>query len=126
MIDPIKVLYVDDEVINLRVFELAYKEKFEVYTAKNGILALEVLDEHPSIQVVVSDMKMPRMNGIEFITKAKTTHPDTIYFILTGFGKNEIIKEAMANGLIKEYIQKPYLKRNLELTIRASVAELNT
>ncbi|MBO6795141.1 MAG: response regulator [Balneolaceae bacterium] len=126
MIDPIKVLYVDDEVINLRVFELAFKEKFEVYTAKNGALALEVLNEHPKIHVVVSDMKMPRMNGIEFITQAKTTHPDTIYFILTGFGKNEVIKEAMANGLIKEYIQKPYLKRNLELTIRASVEELNT
>ena len=121
MSDKIKVLYVDDEVINLKVFELAYQSKFDVLTAKNGEVALEVLEQHSEVDVIITDMKMPRMNGIEFINKAFPTHPDAKYYVLTGFGMNDKIQEAINSGKVVQHIQKPYQKRELERIIRKAM-----
>ncbi|HCX99748.1 MAG TPA: two-component system response regulator, partial [Bacteroidales bacterium] len=66
MSKKISVLYVDDEPINLRLFELNFKNAFNVTTALSGFDGLEILKNNPDIPVVVSDMRMPKMDGIEF------------------------------------------------------------
>ena len=60
-----QVLYVDDEDVNLFLFEQMFKDHFPLKTAISGMLALEVLDTTPEIGVIFSDMRMPLMNGIE-------------------------------------------------------------
>ena len=71
----VKILYVDDEIINLQLFEINFSKNYNVIIADNGFSGLEILENNPDISVVISDMKMPNMNGLEFIKKAKSSNP---------------------------------------------------
>ncbi len=102
------VLYVDDEPINLKLFQINFSRKYNIITAENGMEGLEKLAEYEDINIVVSDMKMPMMNGIEFIKLAKEKHPKVNYFILTGFEINDDIQQALDSGLILSYFKKPF------------------
>ena len=114
----IKILYVDDEPINTKLFEISFRNKFSVVTAENGLQALDVLDRNSDTKVVLSDMKMPVMNGFEFIEKAREKHPDKKYFILTGFEINDEIQKAINDGLIVKYFRKPLSMKEIELSIK--------
>jgi response regulator RpfG family c-di-GMP phosphodiesterase len=117
-----KVLYVDDEFINLQLFEINFSNKFEILTAHSGNEALILLDKNPDTRVVLSDMKMPNMNGIEFILKAKEKHSEKDYFILSGFDLNEEIHQALESNLILNYFRKPFNLIEIETAIINSVS----
>jgi two-component system, response regulator, stage 0 sporulation protein F len=81
MNDKLKIMYVDDEELNLQLFKLNFDRKYKVVTAESGISALNLLEEHLDTIIVISDMKMPIMPGIEFIRKAKVKYPDIKYYL---------------------------------------------
>ena len=82
----ITVLYVDDEKDNLFVFKANFNRKFEVITTLSPEEALNELDlHHDEIIVVISDMRMPDMNGVEFIKKAKAKYKNIFYYIISFF-----------------------------------------
>ena len=62
-----RILYVDDEAINLELLQLTFMNELDVVTATSALDGLAVLESNPDIQVVVSDLKMPVMNGLDFI-----------------------------------------------------------
>lgn len=76
-----KILAVDDEPINLSLIEIVFGEKYMVLLANNGDEALKVLEDHNDILIVLSDMKMPNMSGIEFINRAFPNYPEIKYYI---------------------------------------------
>lgn len=75
-----KILYVDDEEFNLMLFEANLDYKYNILTALEGYSGLELLTKNNDIKIVISDMKMPKMNGVEFYKKCK--EPFTTYYIL--------------------------------------------
>jgi two-component system, response regulator, stage 0 sporulation protein F len=103
-----KILYVDDESINLMLFEANFENKYKVLTAENGMSGLEILSEKKDVKVVISDMRMPSMNGIEFIKKAMKIAPQADYYILTGFEITGEIQEAIDEGIVRKYFKKPF------------------
>ena len=105
--EKLKILYVDDEPSNLYLFDIILNGKYQVLTAECGKDGLEVLAGHPDISVVVSDMKMPGMDGIEFIRALKELHPHMRCFILTGYEITPEIEQAMKTGLILQHLSKP-------------------
>ena len=111
------VLYVDDEPINLKLFELNVHCTFNVITALSGFEGLEILKNNPDIPIVISDMRMPRMDGLEFIAKAKEQFPNIIFYILTGYEINEEISEALNDKLINKYFRKPLNYKEIEKSI---------
>lgn len=115
------LLYVDDETINLRLFEINFRRSFNVISALSGYAGLEILKEKHDVSVVISDMKMPGMNGIEFIRKAREICPDAIFFILTGYDINEEIEAALNEKLINSYFRKPYDVEDIESSLRAAI-----
>ncbi|MGE0090808.1 MAG: response regulator [Bacteroidales bacterium] len=117
MNDKVTLLYVDDEPINLKLFELNFRKKFNVLTAESGLQGYELLKQNPHTIVVISDMKMPGMNGIEFIKLAKKDFPNILYFILTGFDITEEIADALNERLIHKYFRKPFNIREIETSI---------
>lgn len=104
----ITILYVDDEPINLMLFEQLFVKSFSVLTAESGFIGLDILQEKPEINVIVSDMKMPGMTGLEFIKQAKLLYPNILFYILTGFEITSEIVESLESGLIVNYFQKPF------------------
>ena len=111
------ILYVDDESINLYLFSLQLEKYYNVLTALSGEIGLEILNNNPEIHVVFSDMKMPGMNGIEFIKIAKCNFPDLYYFIHTGFDITDEIRAAIEDKLIVEYFRKPSNIDDIKKTI---------
>lgn len=104
----ITILYVDDEPINLMLFEKVFEKEYNIITAKSGIEALKLLKTNSNIQVVITDMRMPNMNGLEFVSQAKTEYPNLHYFLLTGYDITDDIRIAIENGIINNSFSKPF------------------
>lgn len=117
MSQQITVLYVDDEPINLMLFKANFKNKFNVITAESGSKGLQQLKDNSEIIVVISDMKMPGMSGIEFIRLAKLDYPNVSFYILTGFDITDEISQALEEQLINKYFRKPFNIKEIENAI---------
>ena len=108
------ILYVDDDSVNLMLFEAMMEDKYNVILAEDGLNGLNILDSHSDIQVVISDMRMPHMDGIEFISKAKAKYPAVSYFMLTAYDISNNIKEAFDQGLFLQCFSKPFNVKKME------------
>ena len=116
--DDITILYVDDEEPNLFLFQAVFEKKYNVLTAISGEVGLEILKEaNTQIIVVVSDMSMPEMNGLEFIRKAREQFKNIAYFILTGYGWNREIEEALQQNIVKRFFTKPFKTEEIQMAI---------
>ena len=117
----INLLYVDDEPLNLTLFRSIFKKIFHVKTAESGEDGLRLLEDDDEIEVVISDMKMSGMNGVEFIGKAREKYPTINYFILTGFDISDEIADALHTKLISGYFRKPINKQEIEKAVLKSL-----
>ncbi|MCB1158659.1 MAG: response regulator [Leptospiraceae bacterium] len=109
----LSILYVDDEYINLELFSMCFKGIFYVEKAISGEDALKLLKEVSIYDIIISDMNMPEMDGLQFIKEALQVCGNIPCFILSGYNLNEEIKKAVNEGIVKEFIQKPFDKENL-------------
>lgn len=112
-----KIMYIDDDEINVDLFRIVFSKKYEVLTGYSGEEGLKLLASHPDVPVIISDMKMPGMNGIEFIRKAVSEHGSRNCFLLTGYGINTEIQEAIDTGVILKCFNKPLNKEEIEAAI---------
>src|SRR5437016_5502327 len=103
------ILYVDDEAVNLQLFRLSFQNDFEIVTTDTPAEALKLLTER-KYDVIVSDMKMPRMTGIEFLEQAKGIQPDTLRIVVTGLLEDDAIESARTNGIVNTILHKPWLR----------------
>lgn len=114
----INILYVDDEQINLQLFLMLFEQKYNIITASSANEALKILETNNDFSIVISDMKMPIMNGIEFIKKAREKYKSIRYFILTGFEITKEISEALKQNIICSYFKKPFIPTEIENKIK--------
>ena len=117
------LLCIDDEPNILNALKrLLRKEDFRLLTAGSGREGLEILKEN-EVQVVVSDQRMPEMNGTEFLKEVKARHPEIIRIILTGYTDVDTISEAINEGHIYKFFLKPWNDQNLKLEIRQALEQ---
>ena len=116
-----KILIVDDEenvLVSLkRIFR---KENYEIYTANSGFQGIELLEKH-DFSLILSDFKMPELNGIEFLKLASEKSPDTIRIILTGYADVDVVISAINEGNIYKFIEKPWKKEDLKIQINKAI-----
>jgi two-component system NtrC family sensor kinase len=101
------ILYVDDELSNLVVFEAAFKGQLPVMTASSGSQALELMREH-EVAVLLTDQRMPGMSGVELIARARSEHPDTVRMMMTAYSDLDAAVEAINLGQVHLYLRKPW------------------
>lgn len=106
--DSFTVLFVeDDPIVCLAIGRMMAREfpGVTVYTAENGQIGLELFKEH-SPEIVITDINMPVMDGIEMAGKIKAIKPDTRFIVLTGYSENKYFEKFSTIGFY-EYIIKP-------------------
>lgn len=103
----VTVLYLDDEIINLKVVELTLGRYFNVLIFNKVDDALKEISKNSKITHVISDLLMPNTNGIEFIKKVKTLNNSVKCYIHSGVNITDEIKEALSNKLIDDFFEKP-------------------
>ncbi|MBE9186143.1 SpoIIE family protein phosphatase [Microcoleus sp. LEGE 07076] len=113
----LKLMVVDDEPDNLDLLYRTFRREFQVYKADSALSALSVLDEQGEMAVIISDQRMPEMNGTEFLGKTVDRFPDTIRILLTGYTDVEDLVEAINAGQVFKYITKPWNPEELKLVI---------
>jgi DNA-binding NtrC family response regulator len=113
------ILYVDDEIINNELFSICLKAKYNVFTSESPSEALKIMKEKP-IDLLLTDFRMPEMNGIELIKEIKKDFPDKKCIIISGYVDSEIITPADAH-LVFKVIMKPWKKDKLVDIINAAL-----
>jgi CheY-like chemotaxis protein len=78
---------------------------FEVHAANSGAEALQILRAHP-VDIMLTDVRMPDMNGVELYRETRKTHPNLTTFLMTAYAADDIIQKGMAEG-IKTVFNKP-------------------
>lgn len=115
------VLFVDDErnILNalVRVFRM---EGYNMLAAGSGPEGLELVKGN-RVALVVSDHRMPGMEGVEFLSKVKEVSPDTVRFMLTGYADLKIVMGAINKGEVYRYITKPWNDDELKAAVRDAV-----
>jgi len=118
-----KILLVDDDPAVLQAYDRLLRKEFHITTAMSGAAGLELLKQQGPFAVVVSDMRMPGMDGIEFLLKVQEASPDTIRVMLTGTSEIETAVAAVNQGKIFRFLSKPCGKEMLTKTLRDSLAQ---
>ncbi|MCL1464216.1 SpoIIE family protein phosphatase [Argonema galeatum] len=104
----LKLMVVDDEPDNLDLLYRTFRRDFQVHKAESGPSALNVLEKEGEMAVIISDQRMPQMNGTEFLGRTVELFPDTIRILLTGYTDVEDLVEAINSGQVFKYITKPW------------------
>lgn len=102
-----KILIVDDQYgIRILLNEVLQKEGYDTYQAANGLQALEIVQENVP-DLILLDMKIPGMDGIEILKRVKALYPDMKVIIMTAYGELDMIQEAMDLGAMTHFA-KPF------------------
>ncbi|MDM3871723.1 response regulator [Porticoccus sp. W117] len=102
-----KVLFVDDESSILDGYRRTLRKRFTVVTALGGKEALSLMETEGPTPVVVSDMNMPEMNGVEFLCEVKNRYPDTVRLMLTGNADQQTAVSAINTSDVYRFLNKP-------------------
>jgi two-component system NtrC family sensor kinase len=121
--EEIKVLFVDDEENILNAMRRAFHdENYTILIALSGIEGLKIL-EREHIQLVISDYRMPTMNGVEFLAEVCKRWPHTVRIVISGYADVSSIVDAINNGQIYKFIPKPWNVDELKAIIANSIEQ---
>lgn len=117
------LLLVDDEkAITRALNRLFRKQGYHIMTAESGAEGLEMLHQSDRpVSMIISDQRMPEMNGAQFLEKAKEIYPEAIRYLLTGYSDLEAVIQAINEGEIHRYLTKPWNDEDLILQVRQSL-----
>ena len=97
----------DDENILAALKRLLRRDGYRLLTATSGKQGLEIL-QHDIVDVVISDQRMPKMTGVEFLRQAKTICPETVRIVLSGYTELGSVTDAINEGAIYKFLTKPW------------------
>lgn len=115
----VKILCVDDENNVLRALRRVFlDDNYEIHSALSAEEGLNILHTVEEIQIVISDYRMPGLNGIDFLKEVCRNWPDTIRMVLSGYADTAAVVEAINDGQIFKFIPKPWDEDELRTTIQ--------
>ena len=117
----IKILVVDDEPDNLDLLYRTFHRDYKVLRAESGPAALKILAKEGEVAVIISDQRMPKMSGTEFLSLTAAQYPDVIRIILTGYTDVEDLVEAINAGKVFKYVTKPWDAEDLKVLVSQAV-----
>lgn len=114
---PIKILYIDDEEINLQAFKSTFKRDFKILLALSAKDAREILKEE-EVDIIITDQRMPVETGLDFLASITPYYNDPIRILLTAYTDIQVVNEAIQKGIIYHYLTKPWDEDYLRNIIR--------
>ncbi|UJP65046.1 response regulator [Mongoliitalea daihaiensis] len=105
--EKISILYVDDEMHNLQAFKATFRRDFKIHLANSADEGRSVL-KNESIDIIITDQRMPNEVGVEFLASVIPSHPDPIRILLTGYTDIQAVIDAINKGQVYHYLTKPW------------------
>ena len=121
-----RILFVDDEPNILEAFRRQLRGRYHLDLATSGAAALEHIAQGPAYHVIVSDMRMPAMDGIELLHTVREAAPGTVRIMLTGNADRDTAVRAINEGHVFRYLTKPCSSQQVESIIQEAVLQCET
>lgn len=118
------ILCVDDEIYNLDALERLFRKDFKVLKASSGDEGLVLLKDH-DVSLIISDQRMPGMQGTEFLKKSMSLSPDAIRILLTGYTDIESVIDAINAGEVYKYVTKPWDSVDFKNTVKKGIEKFD-
>ncbi|HHT9137657.1 MAG TPA: HD domain-containing phosphohydrolase [Candidatus Wunengus sp. YC60] len=118
-----KILFVDDDPNILSAYQRQLHKQFTIDTALGGNFGLEAIDARGPFAVIVSDMRMPGMDGIQFLSKVREKAPDSVRMMLTGNADQQTAIDAVNEGNIFRFLTKPCLPDIITKALTAGIEQ---
>src|SRR3990172_7980793 len=117
------LLFVDDEANILSSLKRLFRPfGYRIFTAESGTQGLEIM-EREVVDLVISDMRMPEMNGAQFLEKVREKWPETVRILLTGYAEIGTTIDAINKGQIYRYVSKPWEDNDLTVAIKHALQQ---
>ncbi|MFD2435593.1 response regulator [Modicisalibacter luteus] len=124
--DSQTLLLLDDEENILRALtRVLRREGYRIFTASRAQDAFELLAKH-DVQVIISDQRMPEMNGTVFFSRVKELYPDTVRIVLSGYTDLKSVTDAINQGEIYKFLTKPWDDEQLRKEVRSAFKHYET
>lgn len=120
-----RVLFVDDESNILDSFKRTLRKRFEITTACGPLEGLDTIKDYPVFAVVVSDFKMPKINGVDFLHQVRSLSPDTVRILLTGHADVDTSIAAVNEGAVFRFLTKPCQTETIIRAVEAAIEQHN-
>jgi len=118
---PILLLVDDETSVHQALRRVFRSEPYEIRTAETAMDGLKVFDTGVPIRAVISDYRMPGMNGVDFLKEVFARSPETLRIVLSGFADRPILLDAVQSGRIYRYLPKPWDDELLKATVRKGI-----
>jgi two-component system chemotaxis response regulator CheY len=117
-----QLLLVEDDSTSRRLFKYLFTNAgYSILEAEDGVAALELLSHHPC-ELVITDLHMPRMDGMKFTESLRRSYPHTYIIMITAFSTPDTEKQAFRIG-VDDYLAKPFDFEKLEQRVRSFFAD---
>ncbi len=116
------ILIVDDEILIRYSLADFFSRDYTVFQATNGLEAIQVLGENKNIELVLSDVKMPEIDGIELLEKIRSDNSDLVVILMTAFSTAELETDAKRKGAY-DFLSKPFDLAKLEIIVKNALRE---
>jgi response regulator RpfG family c-di-GMP phosphodiesterase len=123
MSEDLRILFVDDDPNILQGYQRQLRKSFSLDTAIGPLAGLKALEESGPYSVVVSDMRMPEMTGVEFLIKVREQWPDTVRMMLTGNSDQQTAMDAVNTGHVFRFLTKPCPAETMSPALNAAMAQ---
>lgn len=114
------ILLVDDEEDNLALLNRTLRQDFGIFQTTSALEALEILKNNP-IDIIISDHKMPEIDGVEFLRRSCEIKPECVRLLVTAYSDSNILINAINHGKVYQYIKKPWEPSDLLITLKSAV-----
>jgi len=114
--DRPRLLFVDDEQRVLNSMRIMFRRQFDLYLASHGAEALDIV-KSKDIDVIVADHRMPKMTGVEVLSKVRTMSPRTVRILLTGYADLDAVEGSINESEVFRFLTKPCAPKQLRETI---------
>jgi DNA-binding NtrC family response regulator len=115
--EKVLLLVDDEENVQMSLKRILRREGYKILTASSAEEGLEIMAQH-TVNVVLSDQRMPGMSGVEFLRRVKIMYPDVVRIILSGYTEVGTLTDAINKGEIYQFITKPWENDALTALIR--------
>ena len=120
-----KILFVDDNVNLLSAIQRNFRKQFDIVTASSPGQALALLQSEGPFSIIVSDLRMPGISGVDLLAKAAEEWPDTVRILLTGEADTQAAMAAVNQGQVYRFLSKPFPLPALAQILVAALAQYN-
>lgn len=111
------ILYVDDEISNLKIFKNTFRRDYNIFIAETAEEGLQILEKE-KIDLILTDQRMPEMSGVEFLKKVIVRYPQPYRILITAYTDFDALKDAVNEAKIFQYIQKPWEEKKIQQIIK--------